>query len=93
MTSVLEFFGHFFRHSPPDQILTVELEREDNGRFIAELPDVPGVMAYGASKEEALQKVMALAFRVLADRLESDEVQAKPDMTFQLRTRESMADR
>lgn len=50
--------------------LTIELEREDDGRWIAEVADLPGVMVYGQSKEEALVKVQALAFRVLADVIE-----------------------
>jgi predicted RNase H-like HicB family nuclease len=51
----------------------VELEREDDGRWIAEVPDLPGVMAYGQSSSEAQAKVQALALRVLADRLEHGE--------------------
>lgn len=56
--------------------LTIETEREDDGRWLAEVPQLPGVLAYGASAEEAATKVEALAFRVLADRLEQGE--AKP---------------
>ncbi len=52
---------------------TVELEQEEDGRWISEVPDLPGVMAYGASREEAVSKAKALAFRVLADRLEHGE--------------------
>ena len=51
----------------------VEIEREDDGRWIAEVLDLPGVMAYGSSAEEAKSKVQALALRVVADRLESGE--------------------
>lgn len=51
----------------------VELEREDDGRWIAEVPDLSGVMAYGPSRGEALAKAEALALRVLADRLEHGE--------------------
>ena len=51
----------------------VEIEIEDDGRFLAEVPDLPGVMAYGNSAEDALAHVQALALRVLADRLEHDE--------------------
>ena len=51
----------------------VELEREDDGRWIAEVLDLPGVMAYGESAEEAQAKVQALALRVVADRLENGE--------------------
>jgi predicted RNase H-like HicB family nuclease len=51
----------------------VDIEQEDDGRFLAEVIDLPGVMAYGSSADEALAHVQALALRVLADRLEHDE--------------------
>ncbi len=51
----------------------VEIEREDDGRWIAEVLELPGVMAYGASSEEAKAKIQALALRVVADRLEHGE--------------------
>jgi predicted RNase H-like HicB family nuclease len=51
----------------------LEIDRETDGRWIAEIPSLPGVMAYGATKEEAVAKVQALAFRVLAERLEQGE--------------------
>jgi len=50
--------------------LHIETEREQDGRWIAEVPELPGVMTYGASQEEAVARVKALALRVLADRLE-----------------------
>ena len=53
--------------------LRVELEQEDDGRWIAEIGDLPGVMAYGTTPDEAKAKVQALALRVLADRLEHGE--------------------
>lgn len=53
--------------------LTIELEQEDDGRWIAEVSDLPGVLAYGQSRDEAMARVQALAFRVLADRLEHGE--------------------
>ena len=53
--------------------MNIETEREDDGRWIAEVPDLPGVMVYGGSREEAIAKVKALALRVLADRLEHGE--------------------
>ncbi|TAH35502.1 MAG: type II toxin-antitoxin system HicB family antitoxin [Planctomycetota bacterium] len=53
--------------------LLVELEQEVDGRWIAEVPDLPGVMAYGRSPEDARAKVRALALRVLAERLEHGE--------------------
>lgn len=48
--------------------MNIEIEREDDGRWMAEVPDLPGVMVYGYSREEAISKVKALALRVLADR-------------------------
>ena len=54
-------------------VLHIEFEREEDGRWIAEIPALPGVMAYGDSQEEAKAKVEALALRVLADRLEHGE--------------------
>ena len=53
--------------------MNIEIKREEDGRWIAEAPNLPGVMAYGQSKEEAASKVKALALRVLADRLEHGE--------------------
>jgi predicted RNase H-like HicB family nuclease len=52
---------------------TVEYEQEDDGRWLAEVPELPGVMTYGQSSEEAIAKAQALALRVLADRLEHGE--------------------
>lgn len=49
---------------------TVEFDREDDGRWIAEIPKLPGVMAYGPTKQKALQKVYAIALRTLADSIE-----------------------
>ena len=54
-------------------MLKVELERESDGRWIAEVPELSGVMTYGATRDEALAKAEALALRVLADRLEHGE--------------------
>jgi predicted RNase H-like HicB family nuclease len=50
--------------------LRLEFDRETDGRWIAEIPDLPGVMAYGKTKDEAISRVQALAFRVLAETLE-----------------------
>ena len=52
----------------------VEFDREDDGRWIAEIPKLPGVMAYGLTKKEALQKVYAVALRTLADGIEQGSV-------------------
>jgi predicted RNase H-like HicB family nuclease len=54
-------------------MLQIEFDKEDDGRWIAEIPILPGVMAYGATREEARGKVEALALRTLADRLEHGE--------------------
>ena len=54
-------------------MLKIEFEQEDDGRWIAEIPALPGVMAYGGSQEEARGRVEALALRTLADRLEHGE--------------------
>ena len=53
--------------------LTLEVEREDDGRWLAEVPELPGVLVYGASAEEAMSKAEVLALRVLADRIEHGE--------------------
>ena len=57
----------------------VEIEREEDGRWIAEVVALPGVLVYGASREEALAKAEVLALRVLADRIEHGE--AIPEVT------------
>jgi predicted RNase H-like HicB family nuclease len=51
----------------------IEIEREEDGRWLSEIPDLPGVMVYGTTREEAVARVKALALRVLADRLEHGE--------------------
>lgn len=51
----------------------VELEREDDGRWVAEVVALPGVLAYGTTRGEALAKAEVLALRVLADRLQHGE--------------------
>lgn len=50
--------------------LTIDLEREEDGRWIVGVTDLPGVLTYGQTRDEAMAKVQALALRVLADRLE-----------------------
>lgn len=52
---------------------TVEIDREEDGRWIGEVTDLPGVLAYGSTRDEAVAKTKALAFRVLADRIEHGE--------------------
>jgi predicted RNase H-like HicB family nuclease len=51
----------------------IELEQEADGRWIAEVPELPGVLAYGQTREEAVRKAQALSLRVLAERLEHGE--------------------
>ena len=58
--------------------LSVEMEQEVDGRWIAEVVELPGVLAYGGTRDEARAKVQALALRVVADRLEHGE--SSPDL-------------
>ena len=62
--------------------MTIEVEREEDGRWIAEVSDLPGVLAYGATRPEAIDRVKALALRVLADRLEHGEAVPPLDQVF-----------
>lgn len=52
---------------------TIEYEQEDDGRWLAEVAELPGVLAYGQTSDEATAKAQALALRVLADKLEHGE--------------------
>jgi predicted RNase H-like HicB family nuclease len=52
---------------------TIELEREEDGRWIAEVVDLPGVLVYGTTREQAITRAEALALRVIADKIEHDE--------------------
>jgi predicted RNase H-like HicB family nuclease len=63
-------------------MLKVETEREEDGRWIAEVAALPGVMTYGATRAEAVSKAEALALRVLADRVEHGE--AVPELEVRL---------
>lgn len=67
--------------------LSIEIEREDDGRWLAEVTELPGVMAYGATREVALAAVKALALRVVADRIEHGEVTADLESISFVRTR------
>jgi predicted RNase H-like HicB family nuclease len=60
------------------QPIRVELEREEDGRILASVPDLPGVMAYGATEEAAFRKVKSIALQVLADMIESGEDVPEP---------------
>ena len=57
---------------------TIEHEREDDGRWLAEVPELPGVLAYGATADEAMANAEILALRVLAERLEHNETGPQP---------------
>jgi predicted RNase H-like HicB family nuclease len=53
--------------------LTIETDQEEDGRWLAEMPELPGVLTYGQTRQEAIEKAQALCLRVLADRLEHGE--------------------
>jgi predicted RNase H-like HicB family nuclease len=63
--------------------LGIALDREADGRWIAEVVDLPGVLVYGSTREEALAGAQALALRVVADQLEHGEAPSSPlDLSF-----------
>jgi predicted RNase H-like HicB family nuclease len=62
--------------------MKIEIESEDDGRWIAEVPDLPGVMVYGTTRQDALAKAEALALRVIADRLDHGESIPELDELF-----------
>lgn len=62
--------------------LTLDVEQEDDGRWIAEVPELPGVLAYGGTRQQAISNAEALAFRVLAERLEHGESIPQIPMLF-----------
>jgi predicted RNase H-like HicB family nuclease len=63
---------------------TIDLEREEDGRWLAEIPALAGVMCYGADRNEAVARVQALALRVIAERLEHREAPEEfLNVTFQ----------
>jgi predicted RNase H-like HicB family nuclease len=59
-------------------LLTVETEQEEDGRWIAEILEIPGALKYGATREEAIAQAEALALRVIADRIEHGERPTEP---------------
>jgi len=60
--------------------LRIEIDREEDGRWIAEVPDLPGALVYGQTRAEAVAKVEALALRIIADRIEhGEEIPATAD--------------
>jgi len=62
----------------------VEIERETDGRWIAEVPELSGVLAYGATREEAVTRAQALSLRVLAERLEHGEEIPQVEAVFSI---------
>jgi len=62
----------------------VEIEQESDGRWIAEVPELPGVLVYGASRQEAVTRAQALALRVLAERLEHGEELPQIEAVFSI---------
>jgi len=62
--------------------MLVEVEIEEDGRFIAEVPAIPGAMVYGETANEAIRKVEALVLRILADRIDSGEDSAELSEVF-----------
>jgi predicted RNase H-like HicB family nuclease len=62
--------------------LAVEFDREEDGRWIAEVPTLPGVLAYGATKQDALRRVSAVALRTLADKVEQGKTPAPVSRLF-----------
>lgn len=61
--------------------LTIEFDREEDGRWIADIPDLPGAIVYGNSKDDAAAKVQELAFRILADEIR-EQGQAYSEIRF-----------
>jgi predicted RNase H-like HicB family nuclease len=58
--------------------LNLECEREDDGRWLAEIPELPGVLVYGSTADEAMAKAEVLALRVLAEQIEQGEARPQP---------------
>jgi predicted RNase H-like HicB family nuclease len=63
----------------------IECEREDDGRWLAEVPQLPGVLAYGTTRDEAMAKAQVLALRVIAERLEHGETRPQ-SLSFSVAT-------
>lgn len=53
--------------------LTLEVEQEEDGRWLAEVPELPGVMSYGVTSDDAMRKAESLALRTIAERLDHNE--------------------
>jgi len=66
--------------------LSIEVEQEEDGRWLTEVPELPEVLAYGQNREDAITRVKALALRVLADRIEHGEVLPEVAQAFLVAT-------
>jgi predicted RNase H-like HicB family nuclease len=64
--------------------VTVEIEQESDNRWIAEVPSIPGALAYGQSRDEAVSRVETLVLRILADRLEHGETAPELKQVFKV---------
>lgn len=62
--------------------ISIEVEREDDGRWIADILEFPGVVAYGQTREEAIARAEAIAMRVIADRIEQQVSAEAVNLTF-----------
>ena len=62
--------------------IALEIDREEDGRWIAEIPTLPGCLVYGATREEAVRAVEALALRVMAERVEAGKEEAFASLAF-----------
>jgi predicted RNase H-like HicB family nuclease len=62
--------------------MKIDIEKEEDGRWIAEVSDLPGVLAYGNTRDDAIAKVEALALRVIADRIDHGETIPELDELF-----------
>ncbi len=67
-----------------DGMFKVEVEQENDGRWIAEVPELPGAMVYGKTREEAVTRAQALALRILAERLEHGEELPQVEAVFSI---------
>jgi predicted RNase H-like HicB family nuclease len=62
--------------------MKIEIDREEHGRWVVEVPDLSGVMVYGQTREQAMSEAEALALRVIADRLDHGESMPELDKLF-----------
>ena len=62
--------------------LIIEIEQEEDGRWIAEIPEIPGAMTYGQTSQQAVISIKSLALRILADRLEHGESIPEMEQVF-----------